>query len=299
LNIQDTEKLSAGLPDIAAEAPPYPIPIVRAGIQGLELPIELLVRGKSDERVVTTALVDVGVGVPVDQRGTHMSMLVLAVKQALTQKGHLAPRVSDVARKVWDVLKDPGTVTVQVACVYFIAEYPSPASHLTFPKGYLVRVAVTLGPVEGELRNPNWGKPQFYHTQIAVEVPYISTCPCSASLVEQEARGGYPHMQRGKVDLTVTIDPDYQETVWFEDLIDLVEAELVVVPFPIVKRIDEAWLAQASAKHTAFVEDVARVVAQSCTGDSRFASWHVVAESQESIHQHNAYAVVEGYRDEA
>jgi len=127
-------------------------------------------------------------------------------------------------------------------------------------------------------------------------VPYASVCPCSAEMCNT-VRAGIPHMQRSRVTVTVRIHDtavsSSQSLPWavsaiIADVCDVVK----LLPVPVMKREDELRWCQQAEEHKMFVEDVARQVAKVAESWNWIDDWVIVAEHEESIHEHNAVAVV-------
>jgi GTP cyclohydrolase I len=156
-----------------------------------------------------------------------------------------------------------------------------------------------------------------------VTVAYSSTCPCSAALarqlvqerfrrdfsgrdvVTQEAVDAWlgleasivatPHAQRSYAVLEVELDPTAAlagRGPWFTDLIDLVEAALKTPVQAAVKREDEQEFARLNGTNLMFCEDAGRRLKAGLDRDVRLTDWRVEAVHVESLHPHNAVAVV-------
>jgi GTP cyclohydrolase I len=119
---------------------------------------------------------------------------------------------------------------------------------------------------------------------LTVEVPVTTLCPCSKAI---SARGA--HNQRGIVTLAVR----FSEPVWIEDLIELVEASASAQLYSLLKRPDEKFVTEAAYDNPVFVEDLVRNVAQKVKSHPRITWFRVEAENFESIHNHNAWAMIE------
>ncbi len=119
---------------------------------------------------------------------------------------------------------------------------------------------------------------------LSVRVPVTTLCPCSREI---SAFGA--HNQRAEV--TLTVQP--RSFIWLEDLIILVEDCGSSEVYALLKRPDEKYLTEYAYTHPMFVEDVARKVAQAVRGRADVAWFSVEVESFESIHKHNAYALVD------
>lgn len=125
-----------------------------------------------------------------------------------------------------------------------------------------------------------------------IVMPYASVCPCSMEMC-RAVRRGVPHMQRSKVSVTVRL----KDGVELSEINAIMEVDLAesvkLLPKPVMKREEElAWCIEAE-KNPMFVEDVARVVANAVQSKWDFVDDYViVVEHEESIHEHNAVAVV-------
>jgi len=128
-----------------------------------------------------------------------------------------------------------------------------------------------------------------------VEVPVTTLCPCSKEISAYGA-----HNQRGYVEVTLEhIFADYRVAavnVCLEEMIEQVEASASAPLYPILKRVDERFVTMQAYDEPRFVEDLVRNVAVRLRDDERIDRWTVRVTNHESIHQHNAYAVVKGRR---
>jgi len=125
------------------------------------------------------------------------------------------------------------------------------------------------------------------------EIPYVSVCPCSAEMCR--AMGlGIPHMQRSKLVVTTRLGKDEIDLSWLATAIVVDSMEVVKLsPTLILSREDELEFCRTAAEHQMFVEDVARSIAKMLDDWLEFIDdWVIVAEHEESIHQHNAVAIV-------
>jgi GTP cyclohydrolase I len=120
-----------------------------------------------------------------------------------------------------------------------------------------------------------------------VIVPVTTLCPCSKAI---SARGA--HNQRG----VVRVDVRTRRTVWLEELIRIIEKSASSELYSLLKRTDEKFVTERAFDHPVFVEDLVRTVAVRLRRDKRILWYRVEAENFESIHNHNAYALVESRR---
>jgi GTP cyclohydrolase IB len=125
---------------------------------------------------------------------------------------------------------------------------------------------------------------------LGVTVPVTTLCPCSKVI---SARGA--HNQRGSVQ----VQARSSRTVWIEEVIAMVEASASCELYSLLKRVDEKHVTERAYDNPVFVEDLVRNVAVRLREDKRILSYRVEAENFESIHNHNAFAVVEGVKAKA
>ena len=123
---------------------------------------------------------------------------------------------------------------------------------------------------------------------------YSSACPCSDELSEhaRHGRGIYsiPHSQRSKARVTVEIAAGRKLAL--EDLQKLCAAALHTETQVMVKREDEQAFAELNGVYTKFVEDAARLVHAQLDADKRIADFQVAFAHLESLHSHDAVAVI-------
>ena len=160
--------------------------------------------------------------------------------------------------------------------------------HLRFP--YFIRKSAPVSGVESLLDldvELTVDKAEFspVTTTLSVVVPVTSLCPCSKKISAYGA-----HNQRSHLILTATL----REAVLIEDLVRIAEDEASCEIFGLLKRPDEKWVTERAYDNPKFVEDLVRDVALRLKSDARIAAWSVSSENFESIHNHSAYALIEG-----
>jgi len=144
-------------------------------------------------------------------------------------------------------------------------------------------IALELSDVEGQRLKA-----------IHLDYVYSSTCPCSLELSEhaRQVRGrlATPHSQRSVARISAAIEPG--KVLWFEDLIEIARAAVPTETQVMVKREDEQAFAELNASNPIFVEDAVRAFAAGLIADPRVGDFRVVASHQESLHSHDAVAVL-------
>jgi GTP cyclohydrolase I len=242
------------------------LPINRVGVKSLRFPVE--VREKNGEAQRTIATVALAVDLPHHYKGTHMSRFV----EVLNSHGKCLD-VRSMAALPRELLE---RLDARRAHVEF--EFPffrSKAAPVTGKEGmmdYEVRFSVEAEK-DGEI--------DFVLT---VMVPVTTVCPCSKAI---SARGA--HNQRGLVTYSIR----FSDPVWIEDAVELVERSASSELYSLLKRPDEKEVTERAYDHPVFVEDLVRNVASRSDAHATITWYRVEAENFESIHNHNAYAVIE------
>jgi len=176
--------------------------------------------------------------------------------------------MGDILRRIREML-DAEEAHMEVEFDYFI-EKNAPVSGLASFMAYTCRFMAS------------WRNGEDFI--LSVSVPVITLCPCSREI---SAFGA--HNQR----CTVTVQVRYRELVWIEELVEIVESSSSGGLYAILKRPDEKQVTEYAYEHPMFVEDVVREVAMKLDRMEKVTWYSVEAESQESIHNHNAYARLE------
>ncbi|MEN8165781.1 MAG: GTP cyclohydrolase FolE2 [Acidobacteriota bacterium] len=246
------------------------IAIDRVGVKALRFPVE--VRHKGGEAQRTVATVSLAVDLPHHYKGTHMSRFV----ELLNAHGNFLDVRSMTAlpRELLARL-DARRAHVEFQFPFFRAK-AAPVTRKTGLVDYEVRFEVEAGE-DGAI-----------DFMVTVLVPVATLCPCSKAI---SARGA--HNQRGLVTYSVR----FREPVWIEDLIALVERSASCELYSLLKRPDEKAVNERAYDHPVFVEDVVRNVAARSNAHDTITWYRVEAENFESIHNHNAYAVIEKHCD--
>ena len=123
--------------------------------------------------------------------------------------------------------------------------------------------------------------------ELSVLVPVTSLCPCSKAISDYGA-----HNQRSHVSVNAVFsDP---ACVQVDELIRAVEQQASCELWGLLKRTDEKFVTERAYENPKFVEDLVRDVAEQVKGLPGVLRFRIEAENFESIHNHSAYAVIEG-----
>ncbi len=279
------------------------IAIDKVGIKNLRYPISVLDRKKSLQH--TVAGINMYVDLPHYFKGTHMSRFLEVLNE---YRGEVSiVKFPDILRKIKHVL-NANSASVEMEFPYFI-EKTAPVSgkkslmeYVCYYNGTIRGTGKDSGVPPGakkersdavtrlkHVKSENiaedkkgWGEESII--RIGVKVPVNTLCPCSKEISEYGA-----HNQRGIVSVSL----EFKKLIWFEDIIDDVESCASSPVYSLLKRADERFLTEHAYNNPMFVEDVARCVAGVFKKNKDIKWYRVEAENFESIHNHNAYAMIE------
>lgn len=255
------------LPDTQNQDDKRHIAIDRVGVKQLKFPVEVRDREGSTQRTVAT--VAMAVDLPARYKGTHMSRFV----EVLNSHGNCLD-VREMTSLPTEMLGRLEAERAHVELRFpFFRSKPAP---VTKKEGLLDYEVIF------DIEATSAGEFNF---ELTVMVPVTTLCPCSKAISEYGA-----HNQRGVVTLAVR----FSEPVWIEDLIDEIEASASAQLYSLLKRPDEKAVTEQAYENPVFVEDLVRNVAVRMKAHELVTSFQVEAENFESIHNHNAYAMVTG-----
>ena len=275
-----TPEYRESLPDMmgpAGEIQGADVPLQQVGVSNFRLPLRFAVKGGAVRELPAsvTGTVSLGTGV----KGINMSRIVRTF-YAFAEKTFspdLLPRILAAYRKQIGSAE----ARLRVKFSYPIAQ-KALRSGLEGWQFYECAYEGLLGN-DGRARR-----------LIHFDFVYSSACPCSDELSEhaRHRRGIYsiPHSQRSKARVSVEIAEGKKLAI--EDLQKLCVAALSTETQVMVKREDEQAFAELNGAFSKFVEDAARLLHRQLDADSRIADFQVVCAHLESLHSHDAVAVV-------
>ena len=316
----DSCNLPNDLPDIANE--PHSGPNAQlnwVGMSEIELPVHMI-NGKGD-KIQTVARVQAYVNlIDPNSKGIHMSRLYLAVDQILSDNV-LTPALLKKVVEHFAESQDGISDSAYLECrLEFFERRKSLKSGNTGWKSYKVRPITSL-------------RKGILTTELSVEVPYSSTCPCSAALSRDLIQQGFekkfgkiedvsqvdskavhdwlgtvegisatPHSQRSLAQVRVKLSESVEDLP-ISRLIDEIEEALSTPVQAAVKREDEQEFARLNAANLMFCEDAARRVQAGLDKDNTIDDFWIRVNHMESLHPHDAVAIVTkgvdgGYRDD-
>ena len=252
------------LNDTQSESDDRGIDINWVGVSSFKFPISI-----EDKSEVQSTVADfkLAVDLPNNQRGTHMSRFIevlngydktICIKSIKGLNEILVKKLESTDSKI--SIKFP----------YFILK-DAPQTGSKGIVNYGVNLVSTLENGSYELIS-------------TVSVPITTLCPCSKAISDRGA-----HNQRGSVKFSVKSS----NFIWLEDMITLVETSASSELYSVLKRPDEKLVTERAYDNPVFVEDLVRNVAIKANQLQEITWYKIEAENFESIHNHNAYAVVE------
>lgn len=316
----DSCDLPNDLPDIANEPHLGPnAPLNWVGMSEIELPVHML-NGKGAQ-IQTVARVQAYVNlIDPNSKGIHMSRLYLAVDEILSDNVLTPALLHKVVERFVDSQEGISDSAYLECRLEFFERRKSLISDNTGWKSYKVRPITSLR--KGVLT-----------TELSIEIPYSSTCPCSAALARDLIQQGFeqkfgavdsgekvdlkdvhqwlgttegisatPHSQRSLAQVRVKLS-DKVKDLPISRLIDEIEAALSTPVQAAVKREDEQEFARLNAANLMFCEDAARRVQADLKTDNTLDDFWIRVNHMESLHPHDAVAIVTkgvegGYRDD-
>jgi GTP cyclohydrolase I len=280
-NFQVTEAYRASLPDQqnqgAASIAGAPVPIMQVGISGFRLPLTFLT--EHEERRPLETRVTGTVSLSGDQKGINMSRVMRTFYE--------------FKDRLWDL------ELLEEVLYAYKAELGSSRARLRLGFNYPMLQRSLRSELEG------W---QYYQCAyegalddlnrfrktLHFDFVYSSACPCSADLADhaEETRGVYsiPHSQRSKARVSAEIRSG--ERVLLEDIQRHCLAGLRTETQVMVRREDEQAFAELNGAHVKFVEDAARLLHERLDADDRIKDFQVACSHLESLHSHDAVAVI-------
>ncbi len=253
------------LRDTQSERDHRRIAIDRVGVKNLRYPMQI--RDKAHSVQSTIANVSLTVDLPHHYKGTHMSRFV----EVLNARGR-ALHVDSIRDILLNLLKKLNSETAHAHFEFpFFLEKKAPVTGAVGMMDYLARFEATLDA-------------KGFDFVLTVVVGVTTLCPCSKAISDSGA-----HNQRGQVTFAVR----FKKPIWIEDLICLVESCASSELYSLLKRPDEKEVTERAYRNPVFVEDLVRNIAARANAEKNITWYRVEAENFESIHNHNAYALIE------
>ncbi len=260
--------------DIQARKDYRNISIDKVGVCDLKIP--LTIKGceiNPEKEQGVQALLSLSVNLGSEQKGIHMSRLV---ESALQYSDSFS--LNAMGSFLFDLCERQ---MAESACVKMQFDYffnrEAPVSGKMSPQPY---TCIYLGEI----------RPDGLRISQNVLVPVKTLCPCSKEISDYGA-----HNQRSKISVTVICEKmkeNEQVNICLEEIISIAERGASSPLYPLLKREDERHVTMSAYNKPCFVEDVVRNMASELQGNSKFDFYELKVLNYESIHSHNAFAVI-------
>jgi len=300
------ESVLRDMPDIANDAKAEVAgKLAWVGMNEIEMPVRI--EDDAGGLIQSTALVTAYVNlVDPEVRGIHMSRLYLHLDQGFGERPLNPSTLRTLLRSFLDShdgLSDRALIRVDFD---YVTRRPALESDNVGWRRYPVSM---IGILEGN----------EFSLEMGLEILYSSTCPCSAALSRQLIQDKFssdfvgqqqinfsqihawlgseegilatPHSQRSAAEVRVRLTPTF-EMFPIVELIDELENSLKTPVQATVKREDEQAFALLNGSNLMFCEDAGRRIQTALNGDERILDYWARCTHFESLHPHNAVAVV-------
>ena len=275
------------------------------GMNNIEMPI--MVASNDEAERMVSAHIDAFVNLKEPQaKGIHMSRLYLLIDE-LSAQGTL--NYTSLVKLLDGFISSHHDLSDN-AKVQFKFDYHLRRKSLISGKlGWKAYPVVITGRLnKGQLE-----------VELALEVTYSSTCPCSAALARQLVQKAFnetfaeqqtldhqaiyewlgstdgivatPHSQRSIAEVKVKLNKNVQEFP-ITQIVDIIENSLKTPVQAAVKRADEQEFARLNGQNLMFCEDAARKLQHAMnSSDELFDDFWLKINHLESLHAHDAVSV--------
>jgi GTP cyclohydrolase I len=256
--------------DVQASADSRNLAINKVGIKDIKHPVQIHDVDLHGQPYICPSIAnfEMMVNLRADQKGTHMSRFIhLLTAQQLSLSAAHMPVLLD--KMVNQLESEQGFI--EATFPYFLAKQ-APISKTVSLMDYQVTLKGALSD-------------QQLNTTIILVVPVASLCPCSKKIAQYGA-----HNQRSHVTLEVQLNAPLALT----PLIRVAEQQASCELYGALKRPDEKFVTEYAYENPKFVEDLVRDIANQLNQFPQITYFKVASENFESIHNHSAYAEIEG-----
>ena len=280
-NFEVTPEYRDSLPDVqnsgCAELDGARVPILQVGISGFRLPLNYV--GPDGENLNIETAVTGTVSLDADKKGINMSRIIRIFYEYKNET--FSPEI--FARILEDYKEKLDSREARLKAQF---SYPMLQESLRSGlQGYQFYDCCFEGIIDRADR---------IRKIIHFDFVYSSACPCASELSEhaREKRNllAIPHSQRSKARISVEVHPDKEISLL--ELRDLCINGLSTETQVMVRREDEQAFAELNGANVKFVEDAARLLYTQLNEEPRIIDFRVVCSHFESLHSHDAVAVL-------
>ena len=280
-NFQVTPEYRDSLPDVqnsgCAELDGARVPILQVGISGFRLPLCYV--GPDGENLNIETAVTGTVSLDADKKGINMSRIIRIFYEYKNET--FSPEIFARILREYKERLDSREARLKAQFSYPMLQ-ESLRSGL---QGFQFYDCCFEGIIDRADR---------IRKIIHFDFVYSSACPCASELSEhaREKRNllAIPHSQRSKARISVEVHPDKEISLL--ELRDLCINGLSTETQVMVRREDEQAFAELNGANVKFVEDAARLLYAQLNEEPKIIDFRVVCSHFESLHSHDAVAVL-------
>lgn len=254
--------------DIQASEPQSGFAIELVGIQSLTYPLQVVDEATGETQQVLTTW-SMGVSLPANQRGTHMSRFLTSLTGAAEKPLSLSSHFKFSSDLLPLLAADDADVSTSFS---WFRKVTAPVSGLA---GMLeCKVKFSSRPL------PNGGGEK----RLRIAVPAKALCPCSKAISDRGA-----HNQRSEITVELSY-PAGAKPSSINHIFALLESSASSPVYPVLKRDDEKYVTEHAYDNPVFVEDIVRRAASKLADLPDILGFEVQAVNFESIHAHDCFA---------
>ena len=276
-----TPEYRASLPDVQnsgnTDMEGANVPILQVGISGFKLPLRFV--GPDGENLAIETSVTGTVSLDADKKGINMSRIIRIFYEYKNEV--FSPEILAEILRHYKSKLDSKEARIKADFSYPMIQ----RSLRSGLEGYQYYGCSFEGLIDRADR---------VRKIIHFDFVYSSACPCASELSEhaRETRDllAIPHSQRSKARVSVEVHPDREVSLL--ELRDMCINGLKTETQVMVRREDEQAFAEMNGAKVKFVEDAARLLYDQLSDDSRIIDFRVVCSHFESLHSHDAVAVL-------
>ncbi len=251
--------------DIQKQQDDRNITVDEVGVSGIRYPINVKDRLHGLQKTVSD--ITMSVELLPEFKGTHMSRFLEILNEV---RGEITmANIPLILNEMREKLESPKSF-MEMKFPYFI-EKESPVSK--------AKSMFSIDVMFSGYSSEKYGNSFI----LGLKVPVTTLCPCSKEISEYGA-----HNQRSYVTLFIS-----SETfLWLEELVKIIEESSSSAIYPLLKRPDEKYVTEKAYENPSFAEDLVRNVTLKLSSLKGINWFRVKTLHLESIHTHNAFAVV-------
>ncbi len=274
------------------------------GMSNIEMPVMVASQGESERMV--SAHIDAFVNLKEAQaKGIHMSRLYLLIDELSTKNTF---NYQSLVTLLDGFISSHQDLSDQAKVQFSFDYHLRRKSLISGKEGWKAYPVVITGLLnKGQLS-----------IELSLDIPYSSTCPCSAALSRQLIQKAFqdkfskqneldindvhhwlgttegvvatPHSQRSVAEVKVKLNENLNAFP-ITELVDLIENSLQTPVQAAVKREDEQEFARLNGQNLMFCEDAARRLQYSLNKAEHFDDFWLRINHLESLHAHDAVSI--------